>query len=562
MIHPGRFRLVTWSLAVWAAVVWGRLAQVQVLDHRAWSDEAVRQREKAIEVETPRGEIQTRDGRLLAGSLERRSVYANPRKIPLALRRDLAGKLAPIVHQSADDVVRALGEHEGFFYLAKDLEPEVEIAVSRLDARGVGTIRTERRVYPHGLLAGPLIGFVDGAGTGQAGLEKSYDRTLAGEPAVYRALRDGKIFPTRLDLRIERPGRPGQSLRLSIDSRVQQVVEDELARTISEIGAASASAVVMDAFSGELLALASLPTYDPAKAGQTTPQQQRNHAVQDMLEPGSTFKPIIVCAALTHGVLKPWEMVDCSGGGLQIAGVFMRDHASYGALSVRDMLAKSSNSGTMRIALRLSPVQLDSFIRGMGFGRAAGIGLPGEMRGLYQGPDTWSALSRPALAIGQEIAVTPLQLARAYAAIANGGTLVQPVLVLETRDAEGRPMTPSRPTPAVRAMPEDVARTVASMLEAVVQEGTATRAKLAGYRLAGKTGTAQKAAGVGYKAGLHAAWFAGYLQLPDPRHVIVVCIDEPKATFWATDVAVPAFGRIAARLVTLLGVPPNEVQHT
>ncbi|MCU0293822.1 MAG: penicillin-binding protein 2 [Thermoanaerobaculaceae bacterium] len=562
MISRARFRLVAWVLAAWAALVWGRLAQVQVLDHQTWSEEAIRQREKAIEVEKPRGEIQTRDGRLLAGSLERRAVYANPRQIPSKAWPELAARLAPLTGHTAADVIRELGEHDGFFYLAKDLDPEVEASVSRLRQRGVGTIRTERRVYPHGTLAGPLIGFVDGAGTGKAGLESYYDRTLAGEPAVYRALRDGKSFPTRLDLRLERSGRPGQSLLLSIDSRVQQVVEDELARTILEIGAESASAVVMDAFTGELLALASLPSYDPARAGETTPQQQRNHAVQDMLEPGSTFKPIIVCAALTHGVLKPWDMVDCSGGGIQIAGVFMRDHASYGALSVRDMLAKSSNSGTMRVALRLSPVQLDGFIRALGFGRATGIGLPGEMRGLYQGPDTWSALSRPALSIGQEIAVTPLQLARAYAAIANGGSLVQPVLVLETRDAEGRQVTPFRPTPAARVMPEEVARTVASMLEAVIDEGTGARARLAGYRLAGKTGTAQKAAGGGYKAGLHAAWFAGYLQLPDPRHVIVVCVDEPKATYWATDVAAPAFGRIAARLVTLLGVPPNKVQHT
>lgn len=562
MISHSRFRLVVWGLAVWAALVWGRLAQVQILDHRTWSEEAARQREKAIEVEKPRGGIQTRDGRLLAGSLERRAVYANPRQIPRQAWPELATGLAPLTGLSSAEVIRELNAHDGFFYLAKDLDPEVEAKVSRLRQRGVGTIRTERRVYPHGTLAGPLIGFVDGEGVGKAGLESYYDRTLAGEPAVYRALRDGKSSPTRLDLQLERAGRPGQSLLLSIDSRVQQVVEDELARTISEIGAESASAVVMDAFTGELLALASLPTYDPARAGETTPQQQRNHAVQDMLEPGSTFKPLIVCAALTNGVLKPWDMVDCSGGGIQIAGVFMRDHASYGALSVRDMLAKSSNSGTMRVALRLSPEQLDGFIRALGFGRTTGIGLPGEMRGLYRGPDAWSALSRPALSIGQEIAVTPLQLTRAYAAIANGGSLVQPVLVLETRDAEGRPVAPFRPTPAVRVMPEEVARTMASMLEAVVDEGTGARARLAGYRLAGKTGTAQKAAEGGYKAGLHAAWFAGYLQLPDPRLVIVVCIDEPKATYWATDVAAPAFGRIAARLVTVLGVPPNKVQHT
>lgn len=560
MISLPRFRWLAWGLGLWAAVVWARLAQIQVLDHQTWREEADRQHETTIAVEEPRGAIQTRDGRLLAGSLEGVAIYAIPRQIPRQVRAELAERLAPLVHQSPAQVLHALAARESFFFLAKNLGPDTALAVARLDQRGVGTLRTEQRVYPHGSLAGSLVGFVDAEGSGRAGLEMAYDRTLRGEAAAYRMLRDGKPSPTRLDLRLERAGRPGQSLMLTIDSRIQQVVEEELARTVEEIGAEAASAVVMDARSGELLALASLPSYDPARAGESVPQQQRNHAVQDMLEPGSTFKPLIVCAALTAGVLQPWEMVDCSGGGVTVAGVFMKDHASYGALSVRDMLAKSSNAGSMRVAMRMQPAQLDGFIRSLGFGEATGIGLPGEMKGLYRGPDDWSALSRPALGIGQEIAVTPLQLARAYAAVANGGLLVQPVLVLETRDVAGRTVAPFRPIAPTRVMPETVARTVASMLEAVVVEGTGIKARLAGYRLAGKTGTAQKAAGGGYQAGRHAAWFAGYLQLPDPSLVVVVCVDEPKATFWATEVAAPAFGRIAARIVTLLGIPPDEVR--
>ncbi len=561
MISLPRLRWLTWALAVWAAVVWLRLAQVQALDHPAWREEADRQHETTIAVEEPRGAIQTRDGRLLAGSLERVAIYAIPRQIPRQVRPELAEKLAPLVHQSPAQVLRALAARETFFFLGKNLDAETALAVAKLDQRGVGVLRTEQRVYPHGALAGPLLGFVDAEGVGRAGLEAAYDRTLRGEPAAYRILKDGKkVSPTRLDLRLERAGRPGQSLVLTIDSRIQQVIEEELTRTIEEIGAEAASAVVMDARSGELLALASLPSYDPARAGETVPQQQRNHAVQDMIEPGSTFKPFIVCAAITHGVLHPWEMVDCSGGGLSVAGVFIKDHANYGVLSVRDMLAKSSNAGTMRVAMRMEPARLDHFIRSLGFGAATGSGLPGEVKGLYRGFERWSALSRPALGIGQEIAVTPLQLARAYAAIANGGLLVEPVLVLETRDAVGRTVAPFRPAAPTRVMPEAVAHTVMSFLEAVVDEGTGTRARVAGYRLAGKTGTAQKAAGGGYQAGRHAAWFAGYLQLPDPSLVVVVCVDEPKATFWATDVAAPAFGRIAARLVTLLGIPPNEVR--
>lgn len=561
MISSSRFRLVMWGLGIWTAVIWVRLAQVQVLQHPQWREEADRQHETTIALDEPRGAILTRDGRLLASSLEAAAVYVIPRRVPIESRQELAAKLAPLVEQSPEQVARAIGERDSFFYLARGLDAETARSVVRLDHRGVGTVRTEQRVYPHGTLAAPLVGFVDASGVGRAGLEAFYDRTLKGEPTEYRMLRDGKkLSPTRLDLRLEKAGRPGQSLILTLDSRIQQMVEDELGKTIAEIGAEAATAVVMDAHTGELLALASLPSYDPARPGAATPHQQRNHAVQDMLEPGSTFKPLIVCAALTHGALSASELVDCSGGGISVAGTFIRDHASYGALSVRQMLATSSNTGTMRVAMRMQADELDAFIRALGFGETTGVGLPGEMKGLYRGPKDWSALSRPSLGIGQEIAVTPLQMARAFAAIANGGLLVQPVLVLETRDASGRTMAPYRPPPPTRVMPEAVARTVGSMLEAVIEEGTGTRARLAGYRLAGKTGTAQKAAGGGYQARKHAAWFAGYLQLPDPNLVVVVCIDEPKSTFWATEVAVPTFGRIAARLVTLLGIPPSGVR--
>lgn len=562
MISPARSRLVAWGLGLWVAVVWLRLAQVQVLQHREWREEADRQHETTIAMDEPRGAIMTRDGRLLAGSLEGVAVYVIPRQVPIETRHELAEKLAPLVHQSPEQVMRAIAERDTFFYLARNLDTGVVQAVAKLEQRGVGTLRTEQRVYPHGTLAGPLVGFVDAAGVGRAGLEAFYDRTLKGEPTAYRMLRDGKkLSPTRLDLRLEKAGRPGQSLILTLDSRVQQMVEEELERTIAEIGAEAATAVVMQAHTGELLALASLPSYDPSRPGAASPHQQRNHAVQDMIEPGSTFKPLIVCAALTHGALSASELVDCSGGGLSVAGTFIRDHDSYGALSVREMLAKSSNTGTMRVAMRMQPDDLDAFVRALGFGETTGVGLPGEMKGLYRGPKDWSALSRPSLGIGQEIAVTPLQLARAYAAIANGGLLVQPVLVQETREASGRTVAPHRPPPPKRVMPESVARAMALMLEAVVEDGTGTRARLGGYRLAGKTGTAQKAAGGGYQARKHAAWFAGYLQLPDPNLVIVVCIDEPKSTFWATEVAVPVFGRIAARLVTLQGIPPSGV-HT
>jgi cell division protein FtsI (penicillin-binding protein 3) len=557
MLNTSRLRWLQGTLAAWALVVVGRLVQVQAVEHRVWEAESARQREHTLEVEEPRGDIRSRDGRLLAGSVERVAVWANPRKIPRENWEAAAAGLAPLTGRSRQDILASLREHNGFFYLAKDLDPQVTEVVGKLHLRGVGTLRTERRVYPHGSLAGPTVGFVNADGNGQAGLEAFYDRTLRGVPSLYRELRDGKIYPTKLDLRLESAGRPGQSLVLALDCRVQQVVEEELGRSIAEIGAKGASAVVMNPSNGELLAIASLPSYDPGNLGQVQAEQRRNRAVEDALEPGSTFKPIVVAAAMTAGVLDPWEMVDCSGGGVQVANVFIHDHARYGLLPVRELLAKSSNAGAIRIAHRLSAAQLDTMIRELGFGQATRVELPGETRGIYRSPQRWSALSRASLALGQEISTTPLQLAQAYAAIANGGLLVHPTLVVETCDRSGRVLTPYRPQPGTRVLPASVASSLATLLEAVVEDGTGKAADVPGYRVAGKTGTAQRASGGSYAAGRHVAWFVGFLPMPDPSLVIVVCVDEPSSNYWASEVAAPVFGRIAARIVTLLGLPPG-----
>ncbi|HQT93197.1 MAG: hypothetical protein B7Z68_10065 [Acidobacteria bacterium 21-70-11] len=557
MVNSARLRWIAWALGAWTAVVVGRLVQVQVLDHRMWEAESARQREGTIEIEEPRGDIVTRDGRLLAGSLEQVSLYANPRQIPRAAWTKVASGIAALVGQPAATVLAELEGHDGFFYVAKDLDPRVADAVSRLRQRGVGTLRTERRVYPNGALAGPTVGFLDAEGHGQAGLEAFYDRTLRGVPGVYRVLRDGKLSPTQLDPRLEKAGRPGQSLILSLDCRIQQAVEQELASTLARTGARGASAVVMDPATGELLALGSAPSYDPGHIGQSPPDARRNRAVEDALEPGSTFKPFIVAAAVTAGVLNPFEMVDCSGGGVQIAHFFIRDHARFGLLPVREILAQSSNAGAIRIAYRVPPDHLDEMIRAFGFGQPTGVGLPAETRGLYHGPRFWSVLSRAGLALGQEISVTSLQLAQGYSVIANGGMLVHPRLVLDTRDRDGRSVAPAQPQPGTRVMPAVLAGQIATMLESVVEEGTGKAAGVPGYLVAGKTGTAQRASRGSYTGGRHVAWFAGFLPMPDPKVVIVVCVDQPVSDYWAADIAAPAFGRIAARVVTLLGLMPE-----
>lgn len=557
-LQRGRFLLVVIGLAIWAAAAWARLAQVQVLQHDHWHSEAVRQQEREISVDRPRGDIRTRDGRLLAGSVHRVGVYVIPRQIPSSRWREVAESLAPITELEEDEILRRLGERRKFFYLGKDYDPEIAPSVIRLHVRGVGTLPVERRVYPHGALAGPIIGHVDAEGRGQAGLERSYQNTLAGSPGVFRQIRDGKRLPTPLELRPEDAGRPGLSLTLTLDSRIQALVEEELFRTMTALGATGAAGVIMDPGSGEILALASLPAYDPGALGLTEARLRRNRAVEDALEPGSSFKPFILAAALEQGVLSPSETIDCSGGGIQIGNTFIRDNGRYGLLPVRQMLAVSSNVGAIRVAHRVPPEALETTIRGLGFGRRTGVGLPAESNGIFRPTIQWSTLSRAGLAIGQEISASAVQMARAYAAIANGGRLVTPTLVRESRSLAGAATVLTRPDAGEQVLSPEVAAALRDLLEFAVAEGTGRKAHLAGYRMAGKTGTAQRAQVGGYRKGHHAAWFAGFFPAHQPQIVIVLYIEQPRTAFWASEIAAPVARRIADQLVTVLGLLPAE----
>lgn len=557
-LNPRRFRLLVAGLLAAAGVVVARLAYVQLFQHAFWLAEAERQQETLAPVDLPRGTITTRDGLLLAGSVEKIAVYVNPKRLGRERWTLAAARLAPLVGKSPSEVLQEIQRRSGFFYLARGLDPQVSEQVARLHLRGVGTLPWEQRVYPMGTFAAPVVGFVNAEGQGQAGVEASCQNLLAGEPRLLRLSRDGKRVPTRLEEQTERAGRPGYHLQLTLDSRVQWILEEELARTLDEVGGQGAAAVAMDPRSGEILGLASLPSFDPQNLARYPKEAWHNRAVEIVLEPGSTFKPIVVAAALQAGVVRPDSLVDCSGGGVEVAGVFIRDHARYGVLPLAQVLSFSSNAGAIRLALRTPAAALDQAIQAFGFGRPTGVELPAESPGLYRpvASRQWSALTPAGLALGQEISVTALQLARAYAVFANGGLLVKPTLVREVRDAAGQTVAAHRPEPPRRVLPPEVAVAVARMLEQVVQEGTGKAAKVAGFRLAGKTGTAQKAVGGSYRSGRHAAWFAGFFPMPNPDVVLVVCVDEPEATYWAAEVAAPAFGRMAARLLQLFGHVP------
>lgn len=560
-LNRRRFWLLVATLLFGATVVVCRLAYVQLVQHELWLAEAEKQQETLVPVDAPRGTITTRDGLMLAGSVEKVAVYLNPKHIPRDRWSFVAEQLAPLVGRTAAQVLAEMQRRKGFFYLARGLSPEVIEQVARLHLRGVGTLPWQQRVYPMGTFAAPVVGFVNAEGKGQAGVEAFCQNLLSGEPSLVRLSRDGKKVPTKLDEQTEKPGRPGFHVVLTLDARVQWILEEELARTLDEVGGKGAAAVAMDPTTGEVLGLASLPSFDPENLANYPKENWHHRAVETVLEPGSTFKPIVVAASLQAGVVRPDSLVDCSGGGVHVAGFFIRDHARYGILPLSQVLSFSSNAGAIRLALRTPAATLDDTIQAFGFGKNTGIELPAESPGLYRplSSRSWSALTPAGLALGQEISVTGVQLARAYAVFANGGFLVQPTLIHEVRDAAGNTVVSRRPGAPRRVLAPEVAAAIATMLERVVTEGTGKAAQVAGFRIAGKTGTAQKAAVGSYKSGRHAAWFAGFFPQPKPSMVLVVCVDEPEATFWAAEVAAPAFGRMAARLLHLLGhVPQRE----
>jgi len=412
------------------------------------------------------------------------------------------------------------------------------------------------RIYPQGNLAAPVVGFVgreELRTVGRAGLEHHFDAYLAGEPEQYLAVSDA--IQRKVQLQRLHRGRAGYDLKLTLLARLQARCEAALARTIRAHGARAASAVVVDVRTGRVLALASLPSFDPSKPGAVRTENWRLRPVQDAFEPGSTVKPFVAAAALSAAVVRPGERFDCFNRGVSIAGHWVRDHADPGRYTVDEVVVYSANAGIIEIAERLSEERLRHAFETFGFGRRTGVIFPAEARGLLPEIRTWSKMSRAGFALGQELIVSPLQMAMAYAAIGNGGWLLEPQLVMPDSEA-GATADPGART---RILDDALARRLRNMLEGVVRDGTGERAGVPGYRTAGKTGTAQRAVGGSFDDQHHVAWFAGLMPMPDPRIAVVVAVEDPaEIDFWASTVAAPVFAEIAEAAACLLDLAPTE----
>ena len=490
-------------------------------------------------------------------SVPAQSIYANARRI--TAKADVAQRLSRILGSEAKPMKKKLEQDRGFVWMARQVEPEMAAAAMTLESDGIGVVEESKRLYPQARLASHLLGFVNIDHRGLEGMELSFNGALNGAPGWRSTVRDARgeslIGPwtTQID------PVDGYDLVLTIDSVAQQVVEEALEWGVTKYHAKGGSVILMDPHSGSIIAMANWPTYDPNKPGHAKPEQRRNRAVTDLFEPGSTFKIIAASALLEEGRVTPDERFFCEEGNFHTIGShILHDHHPHGSLTFAEVIQMSSNIGTSKAAQRLTPDELYRYIRAFGIGRRTGVGLPGEISGLINPPSRWSKLSPFIIPIGQEVAVTPIQLAVMLSVIANGGLRVQPRIIDRVQVADGSIIRSFRREPPVRVISPDTARTMQTILAGVVESGTGQLASVQGLTVAGKTGTAQKLEPNGrYSHSRFVASFVGFGPVPDPQFVLVVNIDEPRPLYFGGVVAAPVFKRIVERLMGYWDLPPT-----
>lgn len=550
-----RFDVAAFLLLIPGLVVLGRAAQITVLRHDELTDYARSQQSRVMLTHGPRGKIVSSDGYQLASSVRRYAVQVD--RDTLQFPKLFSALAATILEEPQDEIRRRLEAGGRYTWLTKNLDLEKAESIEALDEAAVWLVPHWARQYPLGRHAAPLIGFVgmdDLQLRGRSGLESYYESLLVGETNRYHFVEDAH----RRLLRLESvdAGRGGFNLELTLSARLQVFAESELEAAIEASGATAGSVVVMECHTGNLLSLASAP-FSPRPSARF-PYRAIDwmlRPVQVAIEPGSTVKPIIAASALSAGVVTDDEVFDCRDRGIHVAGHWIRDHAVPDLYTIDGVVAESSNTGIIRIAERIDPGLLWRAFDAFGFGRTPELGFAGESAGILHSPDRWTGMSTAGHALGQELTVSPLQLAMAYAAIANGGWLPEPRLVDRV---DGRSKAPSdRVALRTRVLDERLSARLISMLERVVDEGTGELARVPGYRVGGKTGTAQTVAEGVFDDDHHTAWFAGFLPLPNPRWVVVVTIENPTDDYWASSIAAPVFSTVAERTAHLFGATPT-----
>ena len=536
-------------LVTGALVLVGRAVHLQVFDQAFLNGQADARHVRRVTLAAHRGSITDRNGEPLAVSTPVDSVWVDPgdligmpENIPVLadlLKIDRAALTARLTRSVSKD----------FLYLKRHMNPSAAKRIEQLNMPGVHLQREYRRYYPAAEVTGHLVGFANVDDVGQEGVELAFDHRLAGYPGSKLVLKDrmGRIVE---DIeRIEAP-EPGRDIATSIDLRIQYLAYRELKKAVQKHKASSGSAVVVDVLTGEVLAMVNQPSYNPNDRSQFKASRYRNRAITDILEPGSSIKPLVAAAAIESGKYSPNTRVDTNPGQIQVGAKLIKDKHNLGRIDLTTVLAKSSNVGSTMVAMSLEPADLWQVLNDFGLGRPSASGFPGESAGLLSHFSNWRPISQATLAYGYGLSITPLQLAQAYAVIGANG-LQRPVSLLPVK----------QPPIARRVISERTANAVLGMMEAVVSDrGTGIRAAVAGYRVAGKTGTTQKFTTGGYLENRYTAIFAGIAPMTNPRLAVVVVIDDPSAgEYYGGSVAAPVFSKIVSDATRIMAIPPDDI---
>ena len=547
-----RMYVVLTLLSIVPVLVAGQALRIYLVDGVALREQGRKQAASNVTIPAMRGAILDRAGRTLVVNTARYDVELDP----TAPGFDKAApaffeKLSRLTGRSASAFRKKVRRRSSpqYVLLLRGVSETQKEEIASWKTPGLMLKPRFGRRYNYGATAAHVLGHVDPDLRGLAGLELRYDAHLTGTPGRRVVKRDRRGVLKAVPSGVVVEPKHGETLVLTIDLVRQTILEEELARGVAESGAKWGTAIAMDPNTGAILALANVPTYDPNHPDASATEARRNHAVTDRMEPGSTFKLVTAVAAVEQGIVSLEDSIDTGKGWMVLHGRTLKDTHAYGTITFADVIAHSSNVGTAKVAMKMEPGVFYQYARNLGFGQSTWIDLPGEIPGLLKKPSEWSGATLTAMSRGYEVDVTPLQLLAAYGALANGGLLVQPYVVAERRDVTGRTLWRARQDSIRRAFRRATARKLLPAFERVVEQGTATKAKVAGLRIAGKTGTAIKARDGGYDRSAYRASFVGFFPADDPAVAMIVVLDEPKTSIYGGSVAAPVFRRVARRWI-------------
>ena len=563
-IHPickMRSGILCCCLLVGFALIGCRLFYLQVFQSDAGAHEVQRQHQKSMMVQSDRGVIVDRHGHPLALNVDVPSVFVNP--TALQDSRKTAKDLAPVLGMQVTQLRKLFKPTQSRVRVKRKISEERAKKIEAMAIPGVNVVRGPQRFYPKKELGSHIVGFAGDDNQGLEGIEFHYESFLRGEKSLVQYQQDarGGIISSVSNPELT-SHQAGYHVTLTIDEVIQFIAEEELAEAVKQSGAKSGTILIMDPMTGAILAWALYPTFDPNHFRALSPKDWKNWAVTDPYEPGSTLKVVVAAAALEEKIMEPDTLIYGGDGKMSVAGTIVHDHAKSSWITFTEAVAHSSNVGVIKVALKLGQSRMLKYLKAFGFGEKTGIDLSGESVGILRGLNEWSGRSLSSLAMGQEIAVTPIQMVTAMSVVANGGWLMTPHVVSSVTDGHGKSTLTKNLEPRRRPISAQTAKRLGNILETVIERGTGKRAKLSGYRAAGKTGTSQK---IDPKTGAYSstsviASFVGFVPVEQPRLTMLVVIDDPEGEKWRWGgaSAAPVFGNVANRVLPHLGILPGD----